>query len=82
MAATPEELLKADLPRSFRGFDENATADLIERAAAALSEALAERDALQVKVAELEQNGASPATAVGGQSRNVAEVVALAACGR
>jgi cell division septum initiation protein DivIVA len=78
MAATPEELLKADLPRSFRGFDENATADLIERAAAALSEALAERDALQAKVAELEQNGASPATAVGGHSRAELEQVGSA----
>jgi hypothetical protein len=60
MHPTPDELLKAHLPHSFRGFEESATADLIERAAAALTDALAQRDALQAKIKELEGRVAHP----------------------
>ena len=54
VSLTPDELLDTDLPRSFRGFQVEATADLVERAAAALADALAERDALAAKVKQLE----------------------------
>ena len=63
MDPTPDELLKTHLPHSFRGYEQRATDDLIERAVAALREALAQRDALQAKVKELEGRIASPGRA-------------------
>jgi cell division septum initiation protein DivIVA len=65
MSMTPEKLRSTELPSRFLGgFDEDATEELLEAAAKALATALAERDALQLKLDELKQ--ASPQAASDG----------------
>lgn len=44
MNITPSQIRKVDLPRSFRGFDENATKKLLGEAAKALEQALTDRE--------------------------------------
>lgn len=57
MGLTPEEIQETELPRRFRGYDEDATEALLARAAKSLADALAEAASLR---AELEEARSRP----------------------
>lgn len=50
MGLTPEEIQETELPRRFRGYDEDATEALLARAAKSLAEALAETASLRAEL--------------------------------
>jgi cell division septum initiation protein DivIVA len=64
MAKTPQEIREAELPKALRGFDEDATRQLLGEAAASLTAASRERDDLRRQVEELQKTvSASPSEA-------------------
>jgi cell division septum initiation protein DivIVA len=52
---TPQQIRSAELPRALRGFDEEATRNLLDDAAGALATAIRERDDLQRRVEPLQR---------------------------
>lgn len=59
---TPQQIRDADLPKALRGFEEDATRGLLEKAAAALGAAVRERDDLLKQVADLSKQAAENPT--------------------
>ena len=79
----PERIRDAELPRSFRGYDEAATRALLGRIAAAVESLLAERDELRARLdraggASTEDGSESVGNALVAATRAAEEIVAEA----